>query len=699
MIISGTECPHSIYTYKDGFKADHPDYEYRNCDDLSDLIVVLDIEPSIYTEDPNPLVEKMAYAQMLPDGPIIASEPMDTNMFLFSLLETGHYEITAVYTPKDSVLIKQSDLILEDKAIIEVKPNDLASKTWLNIDHSTGSEQADGSVQAAWYLPSSPPTFKWPDNSTGMTWENLLPGDYSVTLLKPGQCPIDIPFTIGIKGSIKFESCVSLSNCFDPKLYVPESSICSDTGILCSPESETICNFLIYPGSIDTSQWDDDDLLSITFDIANPQLLEAALNFIAEDTNQNFLEWFVQHPPFPQFTHSYTFTGEYLKSRGLDGPMKLYFPNAQSMTVSNFCWSQITQPQHPLEVSFTVAEHLNFRKSFTDTIVICMGESVLPISYFDISGGTSPYSFNWDLDGDQIYDDFMGDSLLFSPDAPGDFPIGLFVVDAFGQTATQTITIVTPSKNSIELIAPDIPNIVAGGFYSMCTEDEPVEIFTNYLETAIMGSIQEGNIFDPTEAGKGLHILYQQGNNPCDEVEFLKIVVEDIKDSSWDPFQFDTCDTPIVLSQFITGDPGGYWSLDGLTPYPDSLLYPSDFEPGEISLYYGHQLYHCNELREGTIVIGSCGVTSTKDFTIEPGIVIGPNPATSFFSVYKSESSISGIKIIEVYDISGNTLMVANDNESDMVTIHVGHLTNGLYFVKVLLKNDEMWTGKIIVQR
>ena len=57
------------------------------------------------------------------------------------------------------------------------------------------------------------------------------------------------------------------------------------------------------------------------------------------------------------------------------------------------------------------------------------------------SGGTSPYTFAWDLDNDGEYDDTTGASPSYTWETAGTYTIGLQVTDDADDTATDTATV------------------------------------------------------------------------------------------------------------------------------------------------------------------------------------------------------------------------------------------------------------------
>jgi len=57
------------------------------------------------------------------------------------------------------------------------------------------------------------------------------------------------------------------------------------------------------------------------------------------------------------------------------------------------------------------------------------------------SGGTSPYTYAWDLDSDEVYDDSTAQNPSYTWDTAGSYIIGLQVTDDATATATDTATV------------------------------------------------------------------------------------------------------------------------------------------------------------------------------------------------------------------------------------------------------------------
>lgn len=66
------------------------------------------------------------------------------------------------------------------------------------------------------------------------------------------------------------------------------------------------------------------------------------------------------------------------------------------------------------------------------------------------SSGTSPYTYDWDLDSDGQYDDATGENPSYSWDTAGTYTIGLQVTDDASATATDTATVTVTEADAID---------------------------------------------------------------------------------------------------------------------------------------------------------------------------------------------------------------------------------------------------------
>jgi len=80
--------------------------------------------------------------------------------------------------------------------------------------------------------------------------------------------------------------------------------------------------------------------------------------------------------------------------------------------------------------------------------------------------------------------------------------------------------------------------------------------------------------------------------------------------------------------------------------------------------------------------------------TLANEISIYPNPATNCVTLEFNEVIISKI---EIYAITGEQIGVYEIN-NDIITLDVSNFAKGLYFIKSIGINNEIYTDKILIQ-
>ena len=66
------------------------------------------------------------------------------------------------------------------------------------------------------------------------------------------------------------------------------------------------------------------------------------------------------------------------------------------------------------------------------------------------SGGTEPYNYAWDLDGDEVYDDSTAQNPSYTWDTAGSYTIGLQVTDNVSAIATDTATVLVTEEGAVD---------------------------------------------------------------------------------------------------------------------------------------------------------------------------------------------------------------------------------------------------------
>ena len=103
------------------------------------------------------------------------------------------------------------------------------------------------------------------------------------------------------------------------------------------------------------------------------------------------------------------------------------------------------------------------------------------------TGGTSPYTYAWDLDNDGAYDDATGASPSYSWSTAGTYTIGLQVTDSDLDTDTDTATVTVTEAGAIDPWIYDTnPND------GIMSKDEAVAAITDYNDGA--GTISKDDV-------------------------------------------------------------------------------------------------------------------------------------------------------------------------------------------------------------
>ncbi len=88
----------------------------------------------------------------------------------------------------------------------------------------------------------------------------------------------------------------------------------------------------------------------------------------------------------------------------------------------------------------------------------------------------------------------------------------------------------------------------------------------------------------------------------------------------------------------------------------------------------------------------NCSVTAVKDYNKKKAVIIYPNPSTNIFN-FLSESDIESIEITS----SDGKLLFYNNYNSKNFQIYLSNFLSGIYFVKLKLKNEIIFS-KIIIK-
>jgi gliding motility-associated-like protein len=214
--------------------------------------------------------------------------------------------------------------------------------------------------------------------------------------------------------------------------------------------------------------------------------------------------------------------------------------------------------------------------SFEITIdsLVCNDEDNAIANLTNIRGGVRPFTIVWSTG--------LSQNLNSHPNlSAGNY--GVSLLDASGCSFQDIFTIDNPDK--IAVIDPVAP---------LCEQDGAIQ-----LTASALGGIWEGNgvsptgVFNPSEAGVGIHrISYSQGL-PCLESDTISIEVLPNQDASFEPAgPFCSADDDY---QLVSAQANGTWS--GLGVNEQGVFSPSSLNAGQYAITY--------------TIAGQCGDTET----------------------------------------------------------------------------------------
>ena len=218
----------------------------------------------------------------------------------------------------------------------------------------------------------------------------------------------------------------------------------------------------------------------------------------------------------------------------------------------------------------------------------CIGETFFPFDGFGLTGGISPYSANWALDNDLVFDD--ADS-LFVPISfmdEGAYSFALEIEDNIGSADTIffNYNVYLPQSFSMEVhelnVDTDSNNSIV-----LCDNYPPFEIVVNNGDAVLSSNSNGlvGSIFDPSLAGVGSHYVFASGD-ACDSGSFLLFyIIERTNIELAVPTFFMDCNDDINLSSYLNSDIFGQWQLDNVV-LEDSILNIASLDTGSHTLQF-----------------------------------------------------------------------------------------------------------------
>lgn len=119
--------------------------------------------------------------------------------------------------------------------------------------------------------------------------------------------------------------------------------------------------------------------------------------------------------------------------------------------------------------------------------------------------------------------------------------------------------------------------------------------------------------------------------------------------------------------------------------------------PTVITEYYviGTSSSGCSKTQTVTLDVSTC--TGIEKISGAGEISIYPNPANDYISIAVSANLSSANATVEVTDVLGKVIMKENIN-TDVTTVRITTLQDGVYFFKVIANNQTIKVGKVVKQ-
>ncbi len=170
---------------------------------------------------------------------------------------------------------------------------------------------------------------------------------------------------------------------------------------------------------------------SITMDVGGSQLF---VSTVSGGISPYTYQWLLNSAVVPGATNAtWTFTPT------LSGYYAVYVEVTDSVGFSDLTFASVTVNKQP---SVVISP---------PSITMDLGQSQLFTC--GVSGGTSPYSYQWYLNGTQV-SGATGSAWTFMPSSSGSFTVYLNVTDASGQAATSNTVLITVNRQLSVIVSP-----------------------------------------------------------------------------------------------------------------------------------------------------------------------------------------------------------------------------------------------------
>ncbi len=239
-----------------------------------------------------------------------------------------------------------------------------------------------------------------------------------------------------------------------------------------------------------------------------------------------------------------------------------------------------------------------FTEFKSNSVQICQGETLYPGGLLNISGGSTPYEFEWDLDGQGSYND-SDEAFPAVDNLPiGTTTISARITDADGDRIIVDLDVNVIASSHIELSIPELQSDPFG-IYQICNDATPVAISAN-IAIDILGDGVSGNMFDPSSLAPGYYVIYTLGTD-CTSNDQLFVEVTEFEDNYISQSSFTRCGEILNLNQYLNSTEASIsWSGSTFVSEEGIIDLRADL-PSSLSLDMTEELHGCSQTQTFSI--------------------------------------------------------------------------------------------------